>query len=109
MKTDKEMFINVSAGGTRVALTEGKKLVELHIERADYDRMVGNIYKGQIQNVIPGMQAAFIDIGQDVNAFLPFSEIGSPENLNNLSFDEDDSEIDMGMLKAIKHLQYGES
>ena len=46
MKTDKEMFINVSAGGTRIALTELKKLVELHIERADYDRMVGNIYKG---------------------------------------------------------------
>ena len=90
MKTDMEMYINVSAGGTRIALTETGKLVELHIERADYDRMVGNIYKGKIQNVIPGMQAAFIDIGYESNAFLPFSEIGSPENLNNLSFDDDD-------------------
>ena len=92
MKTDKEMFINVSAGGTRIAVTENRKLVELHIERADYERMVGNIYKGKVQNVIPGMQAAFIDIGYESNAFLPFSEIGSPENLNNLSFDDDDDD-----------------
>ena len=90
MKTDKEMFINVSAGGTRIALTEGGNLVELHIERPDYDRMVGNIYKGKIQNVIPGMQAAFIDIGYESNAFLPFSEIGNPEDLKNLSFDDND-------------------
>ena len=92
MKTDKEMFINVSAGSTRIALTEGEKLIELHIERADYDRMVGNIYKGKVQNVIPGMQAAFIDIGYESNAFLPFSEIGSPENFKNLSFNDDDDE-----------------
>ena len=90
MKTDMEMYINVSAGGTRIALTEAGKLVELHIERADYERMVGNIYKGKIQNVIPGMQAAFIDIGYESNAFLPFSEIGNSNNHNNLSFDEED-------------------
>ncbi len=92
MKADKEMFINVSAGSTRIAITEGGKLVELHIERPDYQRMVGNIYKGKIQNVIPGMQAAFIDLGHDVNAFLPFSEIGNPEDLKNLSFDDDDDD-----------------
>ncbi len=92
MKFDKEIFINVSAGGTRIAITESKRLVELHIERADYDRMVGNIYKGVIQNVIPGMQAAFIDIGYKSNAFLPFSEISSPENLKNISFDDEDSD-----------------
>ena len=92
MKSDKEMFINVSAGSTRIALLDGGKLIELHIERPDYQRMVGNIYKGKIQNVIPGMQAAFIDIGQEINAFLPFSEIGSPENLNNLSFEDDEDD-----------------
>ena len=90
MKADKEIFINVSAGSTRIALTEGGKFVELHIERPDHQRMVGNIFKGKIQNVIPGMQAAFIDIGYDINAFLPFSEIGNSEGFNNLSFDEDD-------------------
>ena len=94
MKTDKEMFINVSAGGTRIALTEGGNLIELHIERPDYDRMVGNIYKGKVQNVIPGMQAAFIDIGYESNAFLPFSEIGNPGDLKNLSFDDNDDDKD---------------
>ena len=100
MKTDKEMFINVSAGGTRIALTDSKRLVELHIERADHERMVGNIYKGEIQNVIPGMQAAFIDIGYESNAFLPFSEISNPENLRNLSFDDEDKYIDRNYTDA---------
>jgi len=92
MNTGKEMFINVSAGSTRIALTEDGSLVELYIERPDYQRMVGNIYKGKVQNVIPGMQAAFIDIGMEINAFLPFSEIGNPENLGNISFSDDDDD-----------------
>ena len=92
MKADKEMFINVSAGSTRIALTEGGRLVELHIERPDHQRTVGNIYKGQVQNVIPGMQAAFINIGQEINAFLPFSEVGNSETLSNLSFDDDEDD-----------------
>ena len=83
MKAEKEIFINVSAGSTRIALTEGGKLVELHIERPDHQRTVGNIYKGKVQNVIPGMQAAFIDIGESVNAFLPFTEITGFDVLNN--------------------------
>ena len=87
------MFINVSAGSTRIALTENGSLVELYIELPEYQRMVGNIYKGKVQNVIPGMQAAFIDIGQEVNAFLPFSELGSPEDLDNVSFSDDDDEV----------------
>jgi ribonuclease G len=94
MKVDQEMFINVSAGSTRIALTKGGSLIELHIERPDFQRMVGNIYKGMIQNVIPGMQAAFIDIGQDINAFLPFSEIENLDNLKKLSFDDDDDNHD---------------
>ena len=106
MKTDKEMFINVSAGGTRIALTEGGNLVELHIERPDYDRMVGNIYKGKIQNVIPGMQAAFIDIGYESNAFLPFSEIGNPEDLKNLSFNDDDDDENDSKSKKLKKSRF---
>ena len=106
MKTDKEMFINVSAGGTRIALTEGGNLVELHIERPDYDRMVGNIYKGKIQNVIPGMQAAFIDIGYESNAFLPFSEIGNPEDLKNLSFDENDEDDNGSNSKILQNKDF---
>ncbi len=88
--TQKELYINVSAGSTRIAIVEESKLVELYVELPDHQRMVGNIYKGKIQNVIPGMQAAFVDIGNEVNAFLPFSEIGNPENLGNISLTDDD-------------------
>ena len=88
----KEIFINVSAGSTRIAITEDKELVELYYESPDHQRMVGNIYKGKIQNILPGMQAAFVDIGYELNAFLPFSEIGNSEFISNLSFDDDDDD-----------------
>ncbi len=87
---EKEIFINISAGSTRIAIIESGELVELYVELPDQQRMVGNIYKGKVQNVIPGMQAAFVDIGYKVNAFLPFSEIGNPENMGNISIDDDD-------------------
>lgn len=99
MKLVKELFINVTAGSTRVALVEGGILNELFIELPDFQRLVGNIYKGKIQNVIPGMQAAFIDIGHDINAFLPFSEIGNLENPNNFSFSDSDDELDKSNIK----------
>ena len=68
-------------GETRIAILEDDKLVELYLEKHDQHRMVGNIYKGKVENVIPGMQAAFVDIGYDVNAFLPFSEIHNGDYL----------------------------
>ena len=88
----KEIFINVSAGSTRIAITEDKELVELYYELPDHQRMVGNIYKGKIQNILPGMQAAFVNIGHETNAFLPFSEIGNSEFISNLSFEDDDDD-----------------
>ncbi len=78
----KEMLINESAGATRLAIVENGRLAELYVERPDHQRMVGSIYKGVVENVIPGMQAAFVDIGNPVNAFLPFAEIGNSENLD---------------------------
>jgi len=71
----KEIFINESLGETRIAILEEDRLVEVYVEKKGQQRMVGNIYKGKVENVIPGMQAAFVDIGYGVNAFLPFSEI----------------------------------
>ena len=88
MSSSKEIFINSSVAGNRIAILENKELVELFLDTPDHRRMVGSIYKGKIQNVIPGMQAAFIDIGLDINAFLPFSEIGNSESLKHLSFDD---------------------
>ena len=90
MSSNREIFINSSVAGNRIAILENKELVELFLDTPDHRRMVGNIYKGRIQNVIPGMQAAFIDIGLDINAFLPFSEIGNTDSLKHLSFDENE-------------------
>ncbi|UCD38190.1 MAG: Rne/Rng family ribonuclease [Fidelibacterota bacterium] len=93
----KEMFINETAGSTRLAIVENGRLVELYVERPDHQRMVGSIYKGVVENVIPGMQAAFVDIGYSVNAFLPFAEIGNPESLADLTLSDD--EIDQAPRK----------
>ena len=102
MSLKKEIFINSSVGGNRIAILENKELVELFIETPDHRRMVGSVYKGKIQNVIPGMQAAFVDIGYDLNAFLPFSEIGNSENLKNLSFDDSESQDGKKSFKSSK-------
>ena len=75
----KEIFINESMGETRIAIQEDSQLVEVYVEKQDKHRMVGNIYKGKVENVLPGMQAAFVDVGYDLNAFLPFSEIGNSD------------------------------
>ena len=75
----KEIFINESMGETRIAIQEDSQLVEVYVEKQDKHRMVGNVYKGKVENVLPGMQAAFVDIGNELNAFLPFSEIGNNE------------------------------
>ncbi len=84
----KEIYINVSMGETRIAILEDTQLVEVYVEKQDKQRMVGNIYKGKVENVLPGMQAAFVDIGYDINAFLPFSEIENSDYL--IDVDEED-------------------
>jgi ribonuclease G len=60
---NREIFINVGATEERIALLEDGQLVELEVERPDTARTVGNVYKGKIRTVLPGMQAAFVDIG----------------------------------------------
>jgi ribonuclease G len=72
----KDIIINASIGGTRIAILEDKKLVELSVELPEQERMVGDIYKGVVENVIKGMGACFVDIGMKQNAFLRFSDIG---------------------------------
>ena len=75
----KEIYISKGVGETRIAVKENGKLAELHVDKESQVRTVGNVYKGIVENVIPGMQAAFVNIGQGVNAFLPFSEISDSE------------------------------
>jgi ribonuclease G len=72
----KDIIINVSEHETRLAILEDLKLVELLVERPEKERMVGDIYHGVVKAVLPGMQAAFIDMGLDKSAFLHFSDIG---------------------------------
>ena len=66
----KEIVIHVCEEETWVALLEDRSLVELYLERSANERIVGNIYRGRVENVLPGMQAAFVDIGLERNAFL---------------------------------------
>ncbi len=72
----KEIVINSTDYETRMAILEDGKLVELQVERSGTDRMVGDIYKGRIKTVLPGMQAAFVDIGMEKAAYLHSSDIG---------------------------------
>jgi len=65
-----EMIVDVNAGEIRVGILVDKELAEIHIERTSHQGLVGNIYRGKVSSVLPGMQAAFIDIGYEKNAFL---------------------------------------
>ncbi|HSX59878.1 MAG TPA: ribonuclease G [Tahibacter sp.] len=70
-----EILINVTPRETRVAVVENGMLQEVHIERAQRRGYVGNIYKGKVSRVMPGMQAAFVEIGLERAAFLHASDI----------------------------------
>src|SRR5690606_17611872 len=74
----REIIVNRGVGETRAALLEDRKLVELYYERDNGDRLAGNIYKGRVENVLPGMQAAFVNIGLDRNAFLYVDDALAP-------------------------------
>lgn len=79
-----ELLINITPQESRVALLENGILQEVLIERISRRGIVGNIYKGQVSRVLPGMEAAFIDIGLDKSAFLHASDLTAPpmEDLN---------------------------
>lgn len=79
----KEIFINASMGETRIAICEDGRMSELYFEKAENERMVGDVYYGQVAKVIKGMQAAFVNIGMHQDAFLHFSDIG--DNLSQFN------------------------
>ncbi len=87
----KEIIINSTEYETRLAILEDDKLVEFSVERTDTNRMVGDIYKGKINSVLPGMQAAFVDIGMEKAAYLHSSDIGKVYN-SKYSEELDDEE-----------------
>src|SRR3954464_638277 len=89
---NKEMIISSGAHDTRVAILEDDQVVEIFIERENQRGVVGNIYKGRVSKVLPGMQSSFIDIGLERDAFLYVTEVvNTVEEFENLpGKDEDD-------------------
>src|SRR5512146_1321739 len=73
-----EILINVTPRETRVGVVENGMLQEVHIERTGHRGYVGNIYCGRVQRVMPGMQAAFVDIGLERSAFLHAADASRP-------------------------------
>src|SRR3954462_9153963 len=75
---NKEMVLSPSDQETRVAILEDDQVVEVFIEREHQRGVVGNIYKGRVSKVLPGMQSSFVDIGLERDAFLYVSEVVNP-------------------------------
>jgi ribonuclease G len=86
----REILINGGPRETRVAILEDDRLVELLVDRPDHRRIVGDIYLGRVEAVLPGIQAAFVDIGQEKSAFLHASDLLEPE--------EDEEPDEVGIL-----------
>ncbi len=74
-KLTKELIINTTPHGAEIALLEDKRLVELHSESADTGFNVGDIYLGKVKKLIPGLNAAFIDVGFEKDAFLHYTDL----------------------------------
>jgi ribonuclease G len=75
----RELLISVEVGEQRVAVVEDDKVAEAYLERPERRSIAGNIYKGTVDNVLPGMEAAFIEIGLEKNGFLYVDEVIAPE------------------------------
>ena len=75
----RELLISVDVGEQRVAVVEDDKVAEAYLERPERRSIAGNIYKGTVDNVLPGMEAAFIEIGLEKNGFLYVDEVIAPE------------------------------
>ena len=84
----REYVINVNPMETRIALVEDKRLAELTIEREEERSVVGNIYKGRVDGIVPGIQAAFIDIGLERNGFLYVGDIAGLEGTGDFDFED---------------------
>lgn len=88
-KSSSQIYVNVTDYETRIAVVEDEKLVELITERPESERIVGDIYKGRVTAVLPGIQAAFVDIGLDKAGFLHYSDTSDNRGSRNLLFDMD--------------------
>ncbi len=94
----KRIVVNEGVTETRVAVQDGSLLTELHVERRGHRSIVGSIYKGVVTNVLPGMQAAFVDVGLAKDAFLYAGDytanLGDYERLMLAEGEEEEIEVD---------------
>ncbi|HEY4305625.1 MAG TPA: Rne/Rng family ribonuclease [Gemmatimonadaceae bacterium] len=90
----REILINANPRETRVAILEDDQLVELLVDRPEARRMVGDIYLGRVEAVLPGIQAAFVDIGTEKSAFLHASDLVYPDDEADDDSDDDDESDD---------------
>jgi len=109
----KSIIINADSYETRIAILEDGELAELLVERADQRRHVGDIYKGRVNAVLPGMQAAFVDLGLPKTGFLHASDLAENlSELEDLSDAEDDGDRSRRrrgpVLKIEDHLKKGQ-
>lgn len=72
---NKELIINSSGDGVEIALLEDKKLVELHLEKGQNNFAVGDLYLGKVKKLMPGLNAAFVDVGYEKDAFLHYTDL----------------------------------
>ncbi|UCE67309.1 MAG: Rne/Rng family ribonuclease [Candidatus Zixiibacteriota bacterium] len=86
-KIETRIYVNVTDNETRIAVVEDGRLVELLTERPETERIVGDIYKGKVTAVLPGIQAAFVDIGLEKAGFLHFSDTTDYQGSKSLLFD----------------------
>jgi ribonuclease G len=92
----KRIVVNAGVTETRLAVQDGTLLTELYVERADRRSIVGNIYKGVVTNVLPGMQAAFVDIGLAKDAFLYAGDYTANLGPEDAAPEEEPVEVDEG-------------
>jgi len=105
LRLNNELIINTASQGVEIALLEDKKLVELHHEKADASFAVGDLYLGKVKKLIPGLNAAFVDVGFEKDAFLHYTDL-SPYARSLLKFtqhalnDNKDHPFDFGTFQV---------
>lgn len=105
LRLNKELIINATPQGVEIALLEDKKLVELHHEKTDASFAVGDLYLGKVKKLIPGLNAAFVDVGFEKDAFLHYTDL-SPYARSLLKFtqqainDHSEKDFDFGSFQV---------
>ncbi|HHY78212.1 MAG TPA: Rne/Rng family ribonuclease [Clostridiales bacterium] len=102
----KEIIVDIGFGQTRAAILEDSELVEIYMEDKEGQSIVGNIYKGLVKNVLPGMGAAFIDIGTEKNAFLYVKDLIS--DISGYSEENDEHQAQIETYRIDDYLKTGQ-